>query len=187
MYIAQKPCSFAGQRFKIGETIPEGLVHEKAIPRLKKGGILAVVGEGSLLPSATTLETVAVPILADEGECFADMTIEDLLAGVRAIQMEDEELLAAIETIESGDTLMLIDVFRGKTEEIHKACHSRAVALGLADPEEVAIPDTEEDLMKLTRAQLVEIATGLGMEVTDAHHKKDLVAYILENKAGSAE
>ena len=187
MFIAQKPCSFAGRKFKIGETIPEGLVHEKAIPRLKKGGILAVVGEGLLLPSTTTLEEprmVDVPILADEGEAIMDMTVEDLQAGVRAVQLSDDDLLKEIETIESGDVLIFIDVIRGNSvnEAIHEAAKARAASL-----EPAPIPDTEAELMKLTRQELVDIATRLGMMVEDKHTKPVLTEYILQAQAGSDE
>lgn len=46
---------------------------------------------------------------------------------------------------------------------------------------------TERSLMGLTRSELVEIATNLGMEVDDSHTKKMLTAYILEAKQGSDE
>lgn len=178
MYTALKPCSFAGEHFKIGDTIPDGLVQAQAITRLKNGGFIAEAGAGPLLPATASIEnTVAVPILADEGEAIIDMTVEDLLAAVKAIQMPDEELLAEIETIESGDVLILIDIIRGSNEAIHEAAKAKALAEEASADE---IPTTEYELMRLRREQLAGIAEGYGMEVTEEHTKKMLTAYILE-------
>lgn len=185
MYIAQKPCSFASQDFKVGDTIPEKLVLPEAVTRLIKAGVIAVAGAGPLLPATSTIEelpqTVEVPILADEGEAILDMTIEDLLMCVRAVQLPKDQLIAELATIENEDALILIDVITGHDEEIYAAANARA--------EELAggIPETEEELMKLTRPELAEIAQNLGKEVADADTKKVLVAFILKAKAESAE
>lgn len=60
--------------------------------------------------------------------------------------------------------------------------------------EEKAVPPsedntkfTESELMELTRTQLVEMATQLGMEVGEKDTKRILTAYILEVQAGSDE
>lgn len=182
MFTARKPCSFAGKKFSIGETIPAGMVHPTAVGRLIKSGVIAEAGAGPLLPATPSIEPekVWVPILTDEGEAEIDMTIEDLLVAVKAIQMPDDELIEMIKTIESEDVLILVDVIRGNSDNpaIHEAAHAKATE---------DIPETEEALMKLNRDQLVEIAQGLGKEVIDADTKKVLVAYILEAKAGSNE
>lgn len=187
MFVALKPCTFAGQKFIKGNTIPEGLVDPKAVVRLTKGGKIAVAGAGPLLPATSTIEatpqTVAVPLLADEGEAFIDMTIEELLMCVRAVQLPKEELVKTLATIETEEALILIDVLTGQDEEIHDTAEARAEELaGVKE-----IPETEEDLMKLTRAQLAEIAQSLGKEVADADTKKVLVAFILEAKAEGVE
>ena len=41
MYIAKKPCSFAGQVFRIGDAIPINLVQPQAAQRLINGGYIA--------------------------------------------------------------------------------------------------------------------------------------------------
>ena len=57
MFIANKPCKFAGLKFKSGEEIPAKLILPKAVNRLKRLGLIAEVGEaGSLLPPATSIE-----------------------------------------------------------------------------------------------------------------------------------
>ena len=56
-YKALKPCSFAGQKFKIGEIVPDSVLVPGAITRLILAGKIAESAEGPLLPSAASLET----------------------------------------------------------------------------------------------------------------------------------
>lgn len=41
-YVALKPCCFAGQRFRIGETIPDEMIHPGAVKNLLKMQVIAV-------------------------------------------------------------------------------------------------------------------------------------------------
>ena len=41
MFIAKRPCSFAGRKFKIGDLIPEDMVKAQAKSRLINGGYIA--------------------------------------------------------------------------------------------------------------------------------------------------
>lgn len=66
MYIALKPCTFAGKKYKIGEPIADGVVLREAAPRLCKMGMIAAVGVsgiiadsnegGPLLPPSSTID-----------------------------------------------------------------------------------------------------------------------------------
>ena len=104
MIKALKPCSFAGREFKIGDEIPENLIH--------KGNLRTLVGYG------------------------------------------------------------LIEITEG------------APSPSTIEPAEVTEPETEpteDDLMKKTRDQLVEIAEGKGIEVKKDDTKKIIVAAILNH------
>lgn len=186
MYIAQKPCTFAGTEYNIGDTIPKDKVLPEAVTRLIKNGVIAEVGNaGPLLPASTSLE---VPIVADEGAFVVKMTVDELVGAVHTIQKTEEEIVADIEEVENADVLIFIDVMTGKKEAIHEAAKARAEAIsGPQEPEAPEIPETEKELMALTRKELVEFATFLGMEVEDKHTKQMLTDYILEAKQGSDE
>lgn len=62
MYVAQKPCKFAGKAYKIGEIIDETAIQKTAAPRLIKMGVIAAVATngavtvegGPLLPPSST-------------------------------------------------------------------------------------------------------------------------------------
>lgn len=189
MYIAQKPCSFAGQTYRVGETIPDGVVLPEAVSRLKKGGVIAEVGgSGKLLPAATSTESteeaqvVSVPILGEDGATYMNMTVEELLDAIATVQKTDDEIINDIAKIENEDILIFIDVMKDAAEPIHEAAAARAEEIA-AEPE---FPDTESELMRLKRDELAEIAAGYGLEVEEEHTKKMLTAYILEaqQKAG---
>lgn len=47
MYVAQKPCSFGGAHFYIGDFIEDALVHNEAAPRLITSGVIAEVPGGA--------------------------------------------------------------------------------------------------------------------------------------------
>lgn len=193
MYIAQKPCSFGGHKFKIGESVPKELVLPSAVRRLTKGGVIAEVGNaGHLLPASTSIESteeaqeVSVPILAEEGVTTARMTIDELLGAIETIQKEDDEIIADFSKIENEDVLIFIDVMKNAESPIHEAAEARASEIVQNADTEKEIPDTESDLMRMKRDELAEIAAGYGMTVEEEHTKKMLTAYILEaqQKAG---
>ncbi len=78
MYIAKKPCKFAGHKFQIGEAIPDGHVHDVAVPRLISMGVIAEVPEGSFLPSEPSMEEGKGHAGADPSEC-QDLAFEALM------------------------------------------------------------------------------------------------------------
>lgn len=183
MYIALKACSFKGQKFKAGDTIPNGLVMPTAVRRLIKGEIIAEVGNaGPLLPASTSLEMVSVPIIAEEGTTYLDMKVDELLEAVHTIQKSEEEIIADIEKMTSEDVLIFIDIFKGDVESIREAANKRADELfGKNQP-------TADEFMAMKRAELVEIASSYGKTVTDKDTKQMLVDFIMEaQKQGSDE
>lgn len=183
MYIAQKPCSFAGQTYRVGEMISDGVILPEAVSRLKKGGVIAEVGEaGPLLPAAASIEStgavqiVSVPILEKEGVTYMNMTIEELLEAIATIQKADDEIIKDIAKIENEDVLIFVDVMKDAVGSIHEAAVARAEKIA-AEPK---IPDTESALMQLKRDELEEIAAGYDLEVEESRTKRILVSNILK-------
>lgn len=186
MLYAQKLVKFAGKEFKIGEAIPDELVLPEARTRLIKNGVIAeAAGAGPLLPAPSSIgekpAKIAVPILADEGEAVMDMSVEDVICAIKTIQKPEEEILKDIETIESEEVLILIDVLNGAKEPVHGAAAARAAVITI-DPE---YQEKFDELMKNKREELVEIAESLEISVSDEDTKAIITAAILEKQAGS--
>ena len=114
-YKALKPCSFAGQKFKIGEIVPESVFAPGAISRMIAAGKVAETAEGPLLPSAASLENEASePDLAEENnemiaghldaEQLEEMSYNDLKARAKekglSTKGTKDELIARIAAAE---------------------------------------------------------------------------------------
>ena len=65
MFIALRPCRFAGKSYRIGDAIEDSVVDPKAVNRLKAEGKIAVVG--GEIPSAPPQEPVQEPDEPQEG------------------------------------------------------------------------------------------------------------------------
>ena len=100
MFIAKKPCSFAGKNYRIDDPIPDGAVLKEAITRLKNGGYIAEKAEGPLLPSDHSLEkaTIAVPT-----------TEKELMSLTRARLAEFASFYG--KTVEEEDTKRMLTAF----------------------------------------------------------------------------
>lgn len=101
-YKALKPCSFAGQKFKIGDIVPESVFVPGAISRMIAAGKVAETAEGPLLPSAASLENEASePDLAEENK---EMSYNDLKAKAKAMGLSTkgtkDDLIARIAAAE---------------------------------------------------------------------------------------
>lgn len=122
-FVAQKPCSFEGQKFFIGEEIPVELV---ANPQyMKQMGVIAVLGE---LEEPDLSDVVAqvvevkfeIPIHAEEGDLPLQVTNEELTVFTDILQTpvsktEDKQKISAlIQKVESVDLLILLDALDGR-------------------------------------------------------------------------
>lgn len=120
--IAQKPCSFEGQKFFIGDEIPATLV---ANPKaLEKMGVIAIAADGGVSPQ-TTAHTVEqglfeVIIHTVEGDLPLKITSDELsvFAEIRQIGVnstEDKQKISeTIQKIESEDLLIVLDALDGR-------------------------------------------------------------------------
>lgn len=101
--IAQKPCSFGGKKYFIGEEIPAELVLN---PKLQESmGILSIVhDDGGIAPGAA----MEVVIRAKEGDMPLTLTQEGLQAVVDVLTGGADDAKPIIEQMTDGDALILL-------------------------------------------------------------------------------
>lgn len=131
-YVALKPCSFAGQRFRIGETVPAEVIQPGAARNLVKMGLIADDGAATTMaaaaPEAPAKDTVTITVHAKEG----DMPLEPTTAGLQAIfdvltaNIADAE--PTINEMTDGDALILLD-FVDNRKSIKDIARTRAKEL----------------------------------------------------------
>ena len=132
--IAQKPCSFGGKQFYIGNEIP---VKDVLNPTLQaKLGVLAIVpDDAGATPPA--VETMTVVIRAEEGDLPLNLTAEGLQAVVDVFTSNVEDAEPVIAAMTDGDALILLHIADNR-KAIKTAAEARAKALN------EATEDTEE-------------------------------------------
>lgn len=133
--IAQKPCSFGGKRFYIGDEIPAELVLD---PKKQEGrGILAIVNDEAGAPApveppvvnpAEPVETMTVYIHAEEGDLPLDLTREGLQAVVDILTSKLEDAEPIVKQMTDEDALILLDIADTR-KTIKTAAKERAQAL----------------------------------------------------------
>lgn len=131
-YVALKPCCFAGQRFKVGEDVPEELVLPGAAKNLVKMGVIAKqaeitnaqvdqqVNEPQIIPAAIELY-----IHAEEGDVLVEPTNEGLQAIFDVLNSNVEKAEPIIQQMNDGDALILLHVTDNR-KSIKEAAEARA-------------------------------------------------------------
>ena len=142
-YVALKPCCFAGHRFRIGETVPDELVHPgNANNAVKMGLIAEQAGEAGTpakapeSPVNPPAATMTVNIHAEEGDLPLDLTQEGLQAVVDVLTSNVDDAEPIIEAMTDGDALILLHLTDNR-KSIKAAAEARAQALN-EDSEESA-------------------------------------------------
>lgn len=131
MFIALKPCSFAGQRFLTGETIPVELVHPDAVRRLKRQRILVEAdGETQKVtvqaPEGKQLFTV--PILTKDGTLPVELPAEDLETLFMVLQKNADKAGEIVAEQTNKDLLLCIHALDGR-KTVQNAAKEKATAL----------------------------------------------------------
>ena len=112
--VANKPCSFGGKKYFIGEEIPTELVVDPA--RLEKMGVLTVIRDG--IPVEALEECVAevgevqfsIPIKKDDQSFLLDITEPQLQEAVKTMQMSVKDAVGYIkDNVEDITVLILIN------------------------------------------------------------------------------
>lgn len=120
MFIALKPCKFAGRDFMAGETVPAEIVDVRAVKRLKQQRILAEAG-GETQKAAVSLPVsnplFTVPILTADGTLPVELPAEDLEtlfmvlqknandAGDIVAEQTNKDLLLCVHALDSRKTV----------------------------------------------------------------------------------
>lgn len=124
--IAQKPCSFGGRKFFVGEKIPEGLVLDPKAQ--EKMGVLVIASAEGAEPVNGLQEIVTqvadvkfeIKIHAKEGGLTVQVTNEELSVFTDILQTgtgkaEDKQKISEmIHKVGSEDLLILIDALDGR-------------------------------------------------------------------------
>lgn len=139
--IARKPCSFAGNKFYIGDEIPAKLVLNPQAQ--ERRGILAIVADNAAPAPATEVarnevDTMTVVIQTKEGDLPLNLTQEGLQAVVNALTVKPADAAAIIEKMEDGDALILLHIVDVR-KAVKEAAEERAKALN-ADEDEAQTP-----------------------------------------------
>ena len=133
MYIALKPCTFAGQKCLTGETIPDELVHPSAVGRLKRQRILAVPdGQKEVVtvtvPQTETKPIFTVPILADGNELSVDLEAEELKTLFMVLQNNADNAAKLVAEQTNKDLLLCIHALDSR-KTVKNVAKEQATAL----------------------------------------------------------
>ena len=138
--VANKPCSFGGKKYFIGEEIPAEVVVDPA--RLEKMGVLTVIRDG--IPVETLEECVAevgevqfsIPIKKDDQSFLLDITEPQLQEAVKTMQMQVKDAVGHIkDNVEDITVLILINAVDSRAA-VKKETESKAKELEAAKKSE---------------------------------------------------
>lgn len=143
--IAQKPCSFGGKKFYIGDEIPAQLIlnpHAQA-----KMGVVAIVNdEATAIPPTATVEesrspvdTISVVIHAEEGDLPLNLTAEGLQSVVDVLTGKTTDAEPIIQQMNDGDALILLHITDSR-KAVKAAAEARAQALSTEEEGEEGKP-----------------------------------------------
>lgn len=138
--VANKPCSFGGKKYFIGEEIPAEVVVDPA--RLEKMGVLIVIRDG--IPVETLEECVtkigevqfSIPIKKDDQSFLLDITEPQLQEAVKTMQMQVKDAVGHIkDNVEDITVLILINAVDSRAA-VKKETESKAKELEAAKKSE---------------------------------------------------
>lgn len=139
-YTAIKPCRFAGQSFKVGESVPAEVIQPGAAQNLVKMGIIAAEGTKAqtAAPQQGTIEapsTVTVTIHTEEGDLPLDVTLTGVQAVFDVLTSNVSDAEPIVGEMTDPDALILLHV-SDKRKSVQEAAESRANALSAEQEDE---------------------------------------------------
>lgn len=123
-YIALKPCTFAGQKYKIGEEIPAETVHPGSRENLVKMGLIAARGDSAwVLPEKVATQDLSIKLKSEEGESVLAISKQDLQAIFDVLSQKATDAEAAVKALTNVDALELLSACdaRKTIKELAKA------------------------------------------------------------------
>lgn len=142
--IAQKPCSFGGRKFYIGDEIPAELVMD---PKLQeKRGLLTIVNDAPAFTAGVDLgdpagdcSVIAVVLHTEKGDFPLELTEEGLQSVVDVLTSKGDTAKAIVEQMTEEHALILLNATDSR-KNIKEAAEARAMALNSEET-----PSEEED------------------------------------------
>ena len=143
-YVALKPVNFGGKQYKIGETIPEGVVDERRSLFLKKSGHIAEVAsanEAYTEDLSVNPNTLSIQLLQSKHELAVNT--QQLLQFFATIQKTMDEAKIEIATMTEEDTPVLqllheIDSRKGIKAAVETRLADLSVVTDVSQETEVA-------------------------------------------------
>lgn len=134
--IAQKPCSFGGKKFYIGDDIPvECVLNPQSQAKM---GVLAIVTENEAVAAPADIGNnstgITVVIHAEEGDLPLNLSQEGLQAVVDILTCKVNEAEAIVQEMTDGDALILLDIADNR-KSIKEAAKARAQVLNVEESE----------------------------------------------------
>lgn len=136
--IAQKPCSFEGKKFYIGDEIPCELVNNpKAQEKMGVITIASSTGESLNMSAHKSVGKFEIIIHAEEDNLQLWLTNEELsvfteIAQIGVTKAEDKQKIAEmIQKIESEELLIMLDALDSRKYVKEKAQERAQVILGV--------------------------------------------------------
>lgn len=130
-YIAQKKCRILEVVYLPGEEVPKSAVPPDLEDRLIKQGYLLSIDFAN--PQTGEIK-VEVPINTKDGVLTLKMTPESIVEAIRIRQLNAEEAAEAVATVESEETLILIDVL-DERKTVKSAVRAKVTRNGGTDAE----------------------------------------------------
>ena len=145
--IAQKPCSFGGRKFYIGDEIPAELVMD---PKLQeKRGLLTIVNDAPAFTDGVDLgdpagdcSVIAVVLHTEKGDFPLELTEEGLQSVVDVLTSKGDTAKAIVEQMTEEHALILLNATDSR-KNIKEAAEARAMALNSEETHSEE-EDTEE-------------------------------------------
>lgn len=142
-YVALKPCQFAGQKFKIGNEIPQNLILPGAAKNLVKMEVIANAGSVTAGVVTEAAQTISVVVHADEGDLQLELTAAGIQQIFDALTDNVEGAVSVVDTMTDEDALILLHMSDSR-KGVKTAAEARAKAL-TEEPEEPADDETSGD------------------------------------------
>ena len=127
-YVALKPCSFAGQSFKVGQPVPLEVLQPGAAKNLVKMAVLAPTptdGEPAQPVQEQAPATLTIKLHTDKGDVELIPTAEGIQAVFDVLSRKAQEAEAIIAGITDGDALIILHLTDSR-KTIKDAVEARA-------------------------------------------------------------
>jgi hypothetical protein len=150
-FVAMQFCTLMGVDYRVGDFIP----HEAVLP--ERAGDLIGMGVIANAPERQENHTIKVPVLAEEGTLYIELTHNEMALAIEAFQEKAENAILIINRFENPEALIIFDAVDSR-KTVKDAARKRAeelVAAKAAETPENVDPSTEIDGLDTETAENV--------------------------------